>query len=77
MTGTQRINLARNRFAAKMGALKGWGFTNAKLTKVTGVCEKTTAQAIADPFNGASGSIVLLLLEFYEEEKKRRGITAL
>ena len=77
MTGTQRIQLARNKFVGKMGVLKGWGFTNAKLTKVTGTSEKTTAQAIANPFDGASGSTVLLLLEFYEEEKQRRGVTTL
>lgn len=77
MTSAQRLQRARNKFAGKMGVLKGWGFTNAKLTKVAGASEKTVAQAIADPFNGASGSTVLLLLEFYEEEKQRRGITTL
>lgn len=77
MTGTQRIQLARNKFAGKIGALKGWGFTNAKLAKAAGVSEKTAAQAVADPFNGASGSTILILLELYEEEKNRRGITAL
>lgn len=74
MTNLQLINQARSKFTEKMGALKHWGFTNAKLAKKVGACEKTIARAVNDPFNGASGSTVLFLQEFYEEEKKRRGI---
>ena len=77
MTNLQLINQARDKFTGRMGALKRWGFSNAKLAKKAGVCEKTIAQAVSDPFDGASGSTVLFLQEFYEEEKKRRGITAL
>lgn len=77
MTNLQLINQARDKFKGRMGVLKAWGYSNAKLAKKAGVCEKTVAQAASDPFDGVSGSTVLFLQEFYEEEKKRRGLTAL
>jgi hypothetical protein len=49
MTNLQLINQARSKFTEKMGVLKHWGFTNAKLAKKVGVCEKNNSTGCKRP----------------------------